>query len=295
MNFALIGAAGYVAPRHMQAIKDTGHQLIAALDPHDSVGILDKYFPECEFFTDEKRFDRHCVREKMNGNGIDVFSICSPNHLHESHCKMGLRLGGDVICEKPLAVSDVNLDQLKYVEQQSDKRVYSILQLRLHPSIIALKKSISPKNFYKVTIDYITPRGPWYFQSWKGKIKQSGGIETNIGIHFFDMLIWLFGEPCGVKLEEHSEYHSRGYISFQRAIVDWFLSINRKDLPEKDGKFYRRIVINNEPFRFDDVFSDLHTESYKQILDGNGFGIDEVRPSIKLVSKIRSQYKCELS
>jgi len=283
MNFGLIGAAGYVAPRHMQAIKDTGNDLRVAFDPHDSVGILDKYFPECKFFTEVERFDRHIVKNES----LDYMTVCSPNYLHEAHCKLGMRLGMNVICEKPLTTTPDNISQLEDVSHQMSKQIYTILQLRLHPSIKILKKMIDKNHYYKVDLNYVTPRGPWYFHSWKGKEGQSGGIETNIGIHFFDMLIWLFGPYERFELIHRSDRMSEGILYLKLAEVTWFLSLNKMDLPHKSMTAYRSMRVDDEPIRFDNVFSDLHTESYKEILAGNGFGIKESYESIKLVSEIR--------
>jgi UDP-N-acetyl-2-amino-2-deoxyglucuronate dehydrogenase len=283
MRFGLIGAGGYVAPRHMQAIKDTGNELVVALDPNDSVGVLDKYFPECQFFTQQERFDRHIVKNEK----LDFVSICSPNYLHEAHCKLGMRLGANVICEKPLSTTVENLKQLQIIEKQLQKKVYSILQLRLHPSIKILKHMITKDSFYNVDLKYITPRGPWYFQSWKGKEGQSGGIETNIGIHFFDMLIWLFGDVKKFDLIMRSDKKSIGVLQLEHANVKWYLSLDRNDLPDPNQKFYRAMLVNAEEVRFDNVFSELHTESYKDILSGNGYGIEETRKSIELVQQIR--------
>jgi len=283
MNFGLIGAAGFVAPRHIQAIKDTENDLKVALDPHDSVGILDKYFSECKFFTEVERFDRHIMREEA----LDYMSICSPNYLHESHIKLGLRLGCNIICEKPLVTHPRNIPQLEEVSDQMGKQIYTILQLRLHPSIRLLKSMVDPKHYYDVILDYVTPRGPWYFHSWKGKVGQSGGIETNIGIHFFDMLIWLFGKCETFNIIFRDESCSRGELYLERAKVVWNLSLNKKHLPNKLLSFYRCMKVDGTEIRFDNVFSDLHTESYKEILDGNGFGIKESYDSIDLVTKIR--------
>jgi UDP-N-acetyl-2-amino-2-deoxyglucuronate dehydrogenase len=284
MNFGLIGAAGFVAPRHMEAIKETGNELKVALDPHDSVGILDKYFPGCKFFTQAERFDRHIVKNES----LDYISVCSPNYLHESHCKLGMRLDANVICEKPLAMTVENLDQLQVVEYQTGMKVYTILQLRLHPAIQKLKNELGNKK-HLVDLRYITPRGPWYFQSWKGKEGQSGGIETNIGIHFFDLLIWLFGDVQKVELTWRTEKMSSGVLELERANVAWFLSLNKADIPsgEKNRNFYRRMIVDGKEVRFDSVFNKLHTESYKQILTGNGFGIEDSYKAIELVSKIR--------
>lgn len=282
LNFGLIGAAGYIAPRHMKVIKDLGHELVVALDPHDSVGILDTYFPNCKFFTHQDRFDRHI----MKNENLDYMVVCSPNYLHEAHCKMGMRLGADVICEKPLALTPENAWQLLEVERQTGKRVYSILQLRLHPTIQKLKGTLVGGN-HLVDLRYITPRGPWYFQSWKGKEGQSGGIETNIGIHFFDMLLWLFGRVKRYEITERSEKRSVGIMELERANVIWFLSLDRNDLPEVSKPFYRRMLIDGEEVEFDSVFSELHTQSYFNILNGSGFGIEETLKAISLTSQIR--------
>ena len=282
MNFGLIGAAGFVAPRHMKAIKENGHELVVALDPHDSVGILDSYFPECKFFTQEKRFDRHIVKNE----DLDFMVVCSPNYLHEAHCKLGMRLGANVICEKPLALTVDNAVQLLAVERQSNKKVYSILQLRLHPEIQKLKETLTGSK-HLVDLRYITPRGPWYFQSWKGKEGQSGGIETNIGIHFFDVLLWLFGKVKGIEITERTEKRSIGILELERANVIWFLSLDKNDLPNKSKPFYRRMIVDQNEVEFDSVFSELHTESYFNILSGDGFGIEETLKAIQLTSNIR--------
>jgi UDP-N-acetyl-2-amino-2-deoxyglucuronate dehydrogenase len=282
-NFGLIGVAGYVAPRHMQAIKDTGNNLVVALDPNDSVGILDKYFPDCKFFTMVEKFDRHAIKNEK----LDWVSVCSPNYLHESHCKLGMRLGANVICEKPLTTTLENLEQLHKVEIQMRKKVYSILQLRLHPSIQLLKHMINKNEHYKIDLKYITPRGPWYFQSWKGNKFKSGGIETNIGIHFFDMLIWLFGDVEKFEIVKKTTSASIGILHLERANVTWFLSLNRNDLPDSTNQFYRSMTVNGEEVSFDNVFSDLHTESYRRIFSGNGFGLEDAKKSIKLVEEMR--------
>jgi UDP-N-acetyl-2-amino-2-deoxyglucuronate dehydrogenase len=282
MNFGLIGAAGFVAPRHMVAIKETGHELKVALDPNDSVGILDRYFPECKFFTQVEKFDRHIVKYEH----LDYIVVCTPNYLHESHCKLGMRLGANVICEKPLATTVENALQLQMVEEQTKKKIYSILQLRLHPAIKSLRDQLSDEK-HLVDLRYITPRGPWYFQSWKGKERQSGGIETNIGIHFFDILIWLFGNVQSFEITERTIKRSVGVIELERANVVWFLSLDRDDLPDKSKSFYRRMIVDGNEVEFDSIFSELHTESYKEILAERGFGIEETLKSIELVSKIR--------
>jgi len=283
MNFGLIGAAGYVAPRHMKAIKETRNDLKVALDPHDSVGILDKYFPECKFFTQMERFDRHV----MKNESLDYISVCTPNFLHEAHIKMGLRLGSNVICEKPLTTSPRNIPQIEEVADQMGKQIYTILQLRLHPSIKLLKKMIDRNHYYDVGIEYVTPRGPWYYHSWKGKERQSGGIETNIGIHFFDMLIWLFGSYEKFEVIHRSDRMSEGWLYLESAKVHWFMSLMRVDLPDKSLKFYRAMTVDEEEIRFDNVFEDLHTESYREILAGRGFDTSESYQSLALVSEIR--------
>jgi len=285
MKFGLIGAGGYIAPRHMEAIKNTGNELVVALDPNDSVGILDKYFPDCKFFTQQEPFDRHITKNEQ----LDYMVVCSPNYLHESHCKLGMRLGANVICEKPLATTVDNLDQLEIVEKQTNKKVYSILQLRLHPNVKELKSKIDSNKKYLVDLKYITPRGQWYFQSWKGRERESGGIETNIGIHFFDILIWLFGDAEKFEITSRDEKKSVGCLQLERANVIWYLSIDRNDLPIKTQKFYRRMIVDREKIEFDNVFSELHIESYINILKGYGFGIEDSRKSIRLVQEIRER------
>lgn len=284
MNFGLIGAAGYVAPRHMEAIKNTGNELVVAYDKHDSVGILDSYFPKCKFFTTQEQFDRHIVKYE----NLDYISICSPNYLHEQHCKLSMRLGANVICEKPLATTMENVEQLKQIEAETNKTVYSILQLRLHPAIIKLKKSLS-KVHNQVILDYVTPRGNWYQKSWKGNQRKSGGIETNIGIHFFDVLLYLFGDVEKFEVKQRNETSSIGILYLEKAQVEWHLSIDRKHLPNKKMNFFRNMLVNGEQVNFDNVFSDLHTASYNEILKGNGFGINESIKALKLVEDIRNR------
>ena len=282
-KFALIGAAGYVAPRHMQAIKNTENELVVAFDPNDSVGILDSYFPDCKFFTRQESFDRHIIKNEK----LDFMAVCSPNYLHEAHCKLGLRVGANVICEKPLSLTIENLIQLQKIEKESQRKIYSILQLRLHPSIRILKYMIDRNKHYNVHLDYITPRGPWYFQSWKGKEEKSGGIETNIGIHFFDMLIWLFGNVLSFHISNRNKRQSSGVLILKHATVSYFLSLDKKDLSDPNQKFYRNMTVNGAEIRFDNIFSELHTESYIQILNGNGFDIHDSKKAIDLVQKIR--------
>lgn len=292
-KFALIGAAGYVAPRHMRAIKETDGNLVAAFDPSDSVGVIDGFFPDARFFTEFERFDRHVDMLARSGNAIDYISVCSPNYLHDAHARFGLRSGADVICEKPLVLNPWNLDGLQEMEQQTGKRLYTILQLRVHPAIIALKKrvdSASHDQVFDVDLTYITSRGAWYHVSWKGDEAKSGGIATNIGVHFYDMLSFVFGELQSNCVHMRTVRHAAGYLEFKRARVRWFLSVDRSDLPAHtpEGQAtYRSITVDNDEIEFSGGFTDLHTRSYQNILGGGGFGIDEVRPSIELVSSIR--------
>lgn len=289
MRFGLIGAGGYVAPRHMKAIKDTGNDLVVASDPNDSVGILDSYFPDCSFFTEIERFDRHLEKLRRKGKKIDYMSICSPNYLHDAHCRLAMRIDADAICEKPLVLKSHNLDQLNEIEKETGKKIYNVLQLRVHPSIMKLKEDLKTGH-HKVDLTYITPRGPWYHVSWKGDEAKSGGLVTNIGIHFFDMLIWVFGPVDNIELFSYSNEKVAGKLELKRATVNWMLSINRNDLPE-DCISYRSIEIDKIPLRFDNVFHDLHTTVYERILEGKGFGIEEARPSIEVVSEIRKMAK----
>ena len=287
MNFALIGAAGFVAPRHMAAINDTGNRLVAALDPHDSVGILDKYSPECKFFTEFERFDRYLEKLRRRGAGVDYVSICSPNYLHDAHCRAALRLGADAICEKPLVLNPWNLDQLSELENDTENKIYVVLQLRLHPTIVSIKENLKNDKIHQVNINYVTPRGYWYHSSWKGKREKSGGLITNIGIHLFDMMLWLFGDVDSYEVMANHHDHACGYIFMDNAVVNWSLSTNSDDLPDENMISYREISIDGTPLRFDNVFTDLHTDVYKDILNGGGFGIEDARPSIELVSKMR--------
>lgn len=294
-NFALIGAGGYIAPRHMKAIKDTGNNLIAALDKNDSVGILDSYFPEADFFTEFERFDRHIEKQKRKGIKTDFVSVCSPNYLHDSHIRFGLRIGADVICEKPIVLNPWNIDALEEIEKETGNRIFTILQLRLHPAIIELKEKIAaePKGKkHLIELDYITSRGHWYFASWKGDIQKSGGIATNIGVHFFDMLMWIFGDVKENIVTQHSKDTASGILNLGKATVNWRLSIDVNTLPEKvraSGKrTYRILNIDGESFEFSEGFTELHTKSYEQILAGNGFPLKETRKSIDLVHEIRN-------
>lgn len=295
-NFALIGAAGYIAPRHMKAIKETGNNLVCALDPYDGIGIMDSYFPQAAFFTEPERFDRHMDKLRRKGeNRIDFGSICSPNYLHDSHIRMVLRNQADAICEKPLVLNSWNLDALHEIEKETGRKVYTILQLRHHPSIILLKNSVVEAKHkdktYEINLSYITSRGAWYQRSWKGNKEKSGGIATNIGVHFFDMLTWIFGKANEniLHIDEHD--HAAGFLQLKKANVRWFLSINRKHLPDQviaAGKpTYRSITVDDKEIEFSDGFTDLHTISYQHILNGNGYGLEDARPSINIVQTIR--------
>jgi len=294
VNFALIGAAGYIAPRHMQAIKDTGNNLVAALDKFDSVGIIDSYFPKADFFTEFERFDRHVDKLKRTGTKIDFVSICSPNYLHDSHIRFALRHGANAICEKPLVLNPWNIDALEEIERETGKKVFTILQLRLHPAIIALKKEIDEApagKKFEVDLTYITSRGNWYQHSWKGDESKSGGVATNIGIHFFDMLLWIFGKPLNSELTASSDYHAAGVLNLEKADINWFLSINSDHLPDeanqKGKRTHRSLAIEGREIEFSDGFTELHTNSYKEILNGNGFGLKEARASIELAHGFR--------
>ncbi|MCL6259680.1 Gfo/Idh/MocA family oxidoreductase [Aquiflexum sp. TKW24L] len=295
-NFALIGAAGYIAPKHMKAIKETGNQLVAAYDKFDSVGVMDSYFPKVDFFTEFERFDRHVEKLKREAKPIDYVSVCSPNYLHDSHIRFGLRLGADVICEKPLVLNPWNIAGLESVEKETGSKVYNILQLRLHPAIVALREKVLSEptdKIYDIDLTYISSRGNWYYTSWKGDETKSGGIATNIGIHFFDMLTWIFGK---VKTNiVHLQTHDRaaGFLELERARVRWFLSINQGTLPEsisaKGKNIYRSLSIEGKEIEFSEGFVDLHSESYAGILRGNGFGLQEAINSVALVHDIRLQ------
>lgn len=296
-NFAIIGAGGYIAPRHMKAIKETGNVLIAALDKNDSVGILDSYFPEADFFVEFERFDRHLEKLKRNGKQIDFVSVCSPNYLHDSHIRFGLRIGADVICEKPIVLNPWNIDALMEIEKETGRKVYTILQLRLHPSIIALKEKIQQEPIGKkhlVQLKYITSRGNWYHISWKGDVSKSGGIATNIGVHFFDMLMWVFGDVQENIVHSHTDNLASGKLVLENAEVDWLLSIDANNLPDKakqaGKRTFRSMMIDGEAFEFSDGFTELHNLSYEQILKGNGFQLSETKKSIQLVHDIRNVF-----
>jgi len=297
-KFALIGVAGYIAPRHLQAIRDTKNTLVAALDKSDTVGVMDSYFPNADFFTEYERFDRHLDKLRRQGNGVDFISICSPNYLHDSHIRFALKQGADAICEKPLVLNPWNVDALTEIEKETGKKVYTILQLRLHPSIIALRNKVlnGPKDkIYDVDLTYITSRGNWYHISWKGESSKSGGIATNIGIHFFDMLIWIFGAVKNVDMKELKEDTGSGYIELERARVNWKLSINYDHIPAEvraaGKRTYRSLTMNGEQIEFSDGFTELHTKSYEGILRGEGFGLIDAKSSIELVHHIRNAKK----
>lgn len=296
-NFAMIGVAGYVAPRHLKAIKDTKNNLIAALDKFDSVGVMDSYFPKADFFVEFERFDRHIEKIKRQANTqLDYVSICTPNYLHDSHIRMALRRGADAICEKPLVLNPWNVDALEAIEKESNNKVNTILQLRLHPAIITLKKKIeasSNKQKYDVDLTYITSRGNWYDVSWKGDESKSGGIATNIGIHFFDMLSWVFGNVQENIVHLREKDKSTGYLEFEKARVRWFLSIDENTLPkeiiEKNQKTYRSITVDGNEIEFSGGFTDLHTRSYESILSGKGFGLQDAKKSIEMAFDIRNK------
>jgi UDP-N-acetyl-2-amino-2-deoxyglucuronate dehydrogenase len=296
-RFALIGAAGYIAPRHMKAIKDTGNILVAAMDPNDSVGIIDSYFPEAAFFTEFERFDRHLDVLKRKGEGVDYVAICSPNYLHDAHIRFGLRCGADVICEKPLVLNPWNAEGLKEIEKETGKKIYNILQLRLHESIVALKKKVDadPTKHHKIKLHYMTSRGKWYHHSWKGNVKKSGGIATNIGVHFFDMLNWIFGPVNEIEVDQHDDNIARGRMKLAKGDVEWLLSIDYDQLPEdikaKGQRTYRSITVDGEELEFSKGFTELHTRSYEHILSGGGFGMDAAAAAIQMVYDIRPNAK----
>lgn len=295
-NFALIGAAGYIAPRHMKAIKDTNNTLLAAYDKGDSVGIIDSYFPNADFFVEFERFDRHIEKLKYEKKTyLDYVSICSPNYLHDAHIRFALRSGADAICEKPLVLNPWNIDKLKKVEENTGKQVFNILQLRVHPSIIALKEEVAKSDKstkFEVDLTYLTSRGHWYQTSWKGDNSKSGGIATNIGVHFYDMLSWIFGNVQENVVHVHERDRAAGYLEFENARVRWFLSINAEYLPQevkaKGQTTFRSITIDGEELEFSGGFTDLHTMVYQDILNGKGYGLEAARTAIEIVHKIRN-------
>lgn len=296
-NFAITGVAGYVAPRHLKAIQDTGNTLVAACDPHDSVGVLDHYFRDVSFFTEFERFDRHLekLRRRSEEDRVHYVSICSPNHLHDAHIRLALRIGADAICEKPIVINPWNLDALQELEEETGCRVFTVLQLRVHPSLITLKKKLDNSlndGKHVVELRYVTGRGKWYHYSWKGDEERSGGLVTNIGVHFFDLLMWLFGTVQESRVQIRDAVRASGTLELERALVRWFLSIDGNDLPRNGDRksltIFRSILVDGEEIEFTDGFVDLHTKIYEETLAGRGFGIAEARPSIELVHAIRT-------
>lgn len=292
-SFALIGAGGYVAPRHMKAIKAVGGDLKVAVDPNDSVGVLDSYFPDASFFVEFERFDRHIDKLRRRGEKVDYISICSPNYMHDAHCRFALRSQADAICEKPLVLNPWNIDGLAEIERETGRRISTILQLRLHPAIKALREKVAAggRNDMALDLTYITSRGRWYHTSWKGDEPKSGGIATNIGVHLFDMLTYVFGPATRNVVHLREPERAAGHLQCGRAHIRWFLSVDRKDLPEEVAKqksTYRSVLLDGEEIEFSEGFTDLHTRSYEEILAGRGFGLDEVRPSVEIVSQFRN-------
>ena len=299
-KFALIGAAGYIAPRHMKAIKETGNTLVAALDPFDSVGIIDSFFPDAAFFTEPERFDRHLDKlRRKKTEAVDYVSICSPNYLHDAHIRMALRNNAHAICEKPIVLNPWNVEALQEIENESDKRIYTILQLRYHQTIMALRDKITaelkenPTKTYDIDLSYITSRGAWYHRSWKGAIAKSGGVATNIGVHFFDMLVWIFGEAQENIIHLSDEERASGFLQLKHARVRWYLSIDRKDLAKTPAEAhkttYRSISLDGKEIEFSEGFTELHTVSYQNILNGNGYGLEDSLPAIQIVHDIRNK------
>jgi UDP-N-acetyl-2-amino-2-deoxyglucuronate dehydrogenase len=294
-SFALIGAAGYIAPRHMRAVKETGNTIVAALDKCDSVGVIDAYFPDADFFTEFERFDRHMEKlKRRNGFCVDYVSICSPNYLHDAHIRFALRVGADAVCEKPLVLNPWNVDALASIESETGRRVHNILQLRLHPSVLELKHKVENETRagkYDVDLSYITARGRWYLFSWKGDMSKSGGIATNIGVHFFDMLIWIFGPVQETRVHVSEAARAAGFLELEKARVRWFLSVDALDLPtvsrNAGSRTFRSMSIEGNEIMFSDGFDNLHTQSYAHILDGRGFGLEDARASIETAYSIR--------
>lgn len=298
VNVALTGLAGYIAPRHLQAVRETGNRLVAAVDPHDSVGLIDQFFPEAAFFTEFERFDRHLemLRRGPAAGRVGLVSVCAPNHLHDAHVRLALRVGADALCEKPLVLNPWNLDGLAELEAETENRVYTVLQLRVHPALVALRARLlaaaeagAPRHAVRLT--YVTTRGTWYRYSWKGDERKSGGVATNIGVHFFDLLLWLFGPAEGLAVHVREPDRAAGTLALARADVEWFLSLRPDDLPDADrgaGSTYRSITVDGDEVEFSGGFRDLHTLVYERTLAGDGFGIDDARPSIELVHAIRT-------
>lgn len=297
-TFGLLGAAGYVAPRHMKAIRDTGSELVCAADPHDGVGVLDRYFPHCKFFTEVERFDRHLEKLRRAGNPVNYVTICSPNYLHDAHCRLALRVKSNAICEKPLVINPWNLDQLAQLEQEHSRRIFTILQLRLHSEVRRLKAQLEDGSQAHTEVDltYATHRGPWYQRSWKGDARRSGTLAMNIGVHFFDMLPWLFGPVQKYEVYERNNELMRGRLFLERATVTWLLSTSIEYVPEehraRGQRAYRALTIGGEEFDFSTGFDDLHTRAYEEIIAGRGFGIEDARASVELVYKLRT---CDLT
>lgn len=295
MNFGLIGVAGYIAVRHLKAIKDTGNNLLASLDRFDSVGLIDNYFPQSDFFVEFERFDRHFDKLKRGGTRIDYVSICSPNYLHDSHIRFALRHHADAICEKPIVLNPWNIDALREIESETGHKIYTVLQVRLHPRLIDLRnriKSGPPDKIYDVDLTYITSRGNWYHISWKGDIQKSGGVATNIGIHFFDLLGWIFGATRKSVVHLSEPDKAAGYLELENARIRWFLSLDHKDLPvsvaEKGQRTFRSIQVNGEEIEFSEGFTDLHTQTYREILAGRGFSLEDARQSVEIAYNIRN-------
>jgi UDP-N-acetyl-2-amino-2-deoxyglucuronate dehydrogenase len=292
-SFALTGAAGFIAPRHMKAMKETGQGLVAALDPNDSVGIIDSYFPDADFFTEFERFDRHLEKLRRDGQGVNYVSICSPNYLHDAHIRMAMRNHADAICEKPIVLNPWNIDALADIERECGRKVYTVLQLRHHPAIIALRDRYADVRDRKIDIDvtYITSRGKWYHRSWKGSLEKSGGVATNIGVHFFDMLGWIFGGLKSSAVHRRQDDCAAGVLDLEHARVRWFLSVNADHLPAaqqaKGQRTFRSITVEGQELEFSEGFTDLHTVSYREILAGRGYGLRDARPSIEMVHAIR--------
>ena len=286
-KFALIGASGYIAPRHVEAIKHTDNELVALLDPYDGIGYIDRHYPNASYFKESERFDRHLDRLRRKNEGVDYVSICSPNYLHDSHIRLALRNQCNVICEKTLVLIHEHLEALKTIEKETNKSINTILQLRYHPTIVALKEKYkNTSETHKVQLDYITPRGLWYDYSWKGDIDKSGGVASNIGVHFFDMLLWIFGDVVDYNTKNTNKT-SKGHLLLKNAEVNYNLSIQKEDLPWNEWKPFRSIKIDGEELEFSTGFTELHNISYEEILKGNGFTLNDVEPTIKLIEKIR--------
>ncbi len=297
LNFAMTGVAGYIAPRHLKAIKETGNRLVAAVDPNDSVGILDSYFDDCKFFTEFERFDRHIEKLRRLGaeRRVNYVTICSPNYLHDAHVRFALRVGANAICEKPVVLNPWNIDALQEIEQETGKRVFTVLQLRVHPALLELKSKIlqlSSSRKREIELTYITSRGAWYQVSWKGQLERSGGLVTNIGIHFFDLLIWLFGDVTHSEVHLSTPARAAGFVELKNANVRWMLSIDKSDLPKatqaKGQSTYRSITVDGSEIEFSGGFTDLHTIVYQETLAGRGFGLADARPSVELSHLIRN-------